>query len=129
MQPRPMDDTSRPLFPSLRFCIRFFLRRPLGFKRRHINREAVLYVGLEHSFVGVIDLLGGDDFDVGGDVVLAAEVEHLLSFLNSANGGTGEAAPRKDQSESGNWHWLFRSADQRNVAITPEQLNVAIDVV
>ena len=40
------------------------------FERSHIDREAVLHIGLEQSLVGFVDLLDRDDFDIGGDVVL-----------------------------------------------------------
>ena len=53
----------------------------------------------EETLVGLIDLLDGDDFDVGGDVVLATEVEHFLGFGEAANGGAGEAAAAKDEVE------------------------------
>ena len=52
----------------------------------HVDYEAVFYVALEETFVGFVDLLDGDDFDVAGDVVLAAEVEHLLGFFDAADG-------------------------------------------
>src|SRR6266481_6327351 len=50
----------------------------LRFQRSHVDREAVFHIGLEQSFVCFVDLLNGNDFDVGGDVVFAAEIEHLL---------------------------------------------------
>ena len=54
-------------------------------ERSHIDGEAVLHIGLEQSLVGFVDLLDRDDFDIGGDVVLAAEIEHLLSFGDAAD--------------------------------------------
>ena len=47
---------------------------------------------LKQPLVGFVDLLDRDDFDIGGDVVLPAEVEHLLGFGDAADGRTGEAA-------------------------------------
>src|SRR4029079_6681080 len=44
-------------------------------ERRHIDREAVLHVGLEQPFVGFVDLLDGNDLDVRGQVMRPAEVE------------------------------------------------------
>ncbi len=52
----------------------------LGFEGGHVDGEAVLHIGLEQPLVGFVDFLDGDDLNVGGDVVLAAEIEHLLSF-------------------------------------------------
>ena len=47
-------------------------------ERSHVDGEAVLHIGPEQSLVGFVDLLDGDDFDIGGDVVCAAKVKHLL---------------------------------------------------
>jgi hypothetical protein len=58
----------------------------LRFQRSHIDREAILNIGFEESFVRLIDLLDGDDFHIGSDVVLPAEVQHLLRFSEAANG-------------------------------------------
>ena len=57
----------------------------LGFERSHIDREAVLHIGLEQSLVGFVDLLNRDDFDVGGDVMRATKVEHLLSLWDTSD--------------------------------------------
>src|SRR5579864_6802431 len=57
----------------------------LGFERCHVDGEAVLHIRLEQSLVGFVDLLDWDDFDIGGDVVLAAKIEHLLSFGDAAD--------------------------------------------
>jgi hypothetical protein len=64
----------------------------LRLERGHINREAILHSGFEQSFVGFDDLLNGDDFDIGGNVMPAAKVEHLLGFGDTANGRAGEIA-------------------------------------
>ena len=50
---------------------------------------------LSQPLVGFVDLLDGDDFDIGGDVVLAAEVEHLLGLGDAADERAGEAAARR----------------------------------
>jgi hypothetical protein len=57
----------------------------LGLQRSHIDGEAVLHISLEQSLVSFVDLLDRDDFDIGGDVVLPAEVEHLLGFDDTAD--------------------------------------------
>ena len=112
-----MAETSRLLFPSLRFCI--FLNSKsesalstatiwsLRFERSHVDREAVLHVGLEQPLVGFVDLLNGDDFDVGGDVVLAAEVEHLLRLGDAADGRARETATPQDEAEAGDCERLL----------------------
>jgi len=41
---------------------------------------------LKESLIASFSFLDGDDFDIGSDIVLAAEVEHLLRFFNTADG-------------------------------------------
>src|SRR5260370_971698 len=60
-----------------------------------IDREAVLHRGLEQSLVGFVDPLDGDDFDIGGDVMCPAKIEHLLG-----------------------------SADKRKIAVEAEQVDI-----
>ncbi len=61
-----------PLFPAL-------------LQRRHINHKAVLDVPFQQTLVGLVDLLNFDQFDIGGEAVIGAEIEHLLSFPNPAD--------------------------------------------
>jgi hypothetical protein len=49
------------------------LPRLLALQRRHVDCEAILYVGFEQPLVGLVHVLNGDHFDIGGDVVRAAE--------------------------------------------------------
>src|SRR6266542_2965494 len=94
MQPSPITETSRPLFPSSRFFMLkisqesgtqesrkptsyfliftfYFLLRPcsLRFQRLHVDGETVLHIGLEQPLVGFVDLLNRNDFNIGGDAV------------------------------------------------------------
>ena len=71
----------------------------LRFERSHVDGEAILHIGLEQPLVSFVDLLDRDHFDVGGDVVLAAKIEHLLGFGNAADGRAGEAAAAEDEAE------------------------------
>src|SRR5262245_14708075 len=65
---------------------RMILFSPLfRFERSHIDREAVLHVGLEQSVVCFVHLLNGNHFGIGGDVVFATKVEHLLRLGNTAD--------------------------------------------
>jgi hypothetical protein len=57
---------------------------------RHVDDEAVLHVALQQPLVGLVDLLHRDELDVGGDVVLAAEVEHLLGLADAADERAGD---------------------------------------
>jgi hypothetical protein len=54
--------------------------------REAIEGGAVLHIRLEQSLVGFVDLLDGDDLDVGGDVMCPAKVEHLVGLDDAADG-------------------------------------------
>src|SRR5205823_4501605 len=64
--------------------------RSFRLKRSHVDRKPVLHIGLEQSLIGFVDFLDGDDFDIGGDVIFAAKVEHLLRFGDAADGRAGQ---------------------------------------
>src|SRR5262245_57390043 len=64
-------------------------RRPL-LQRLHVDHEAVLHVALGQALVGLVDLLDRDQLDVGAEVVLGAEVEHLLRLADAADRGARE---------------------------------------
>ena len=53
----------------------------------HVDDEAVLHIALEHPFIGIVDILDGNHFHIRHYVVLAAEIEHLLSRSHTANHG------------------------------------------
>lgn len=60
---------------------RLHLADPVGSphsERGGVDDEAVADVGGQDSFVRLVDLVGGDDLDLGAEAVLGAEVEHLL---------------------------------------------------
>jgi predicted permease len=103
--------------------------RLLGFERSHIDREAVLHIGLEQSLVGFVDLLDRDDFDIGGDVVRAAKIEHLLGLGMPPMGEPERLRRPNIRPKTGHGERLLRRADQRDVAVAAEQLNVGVDVV
>ena len=99
------------------------------FEGSHVDGEAVLHIGLDQSLVGLVDLLDRDDFDIGGDVVLAAEVEHLLGLGDAADERTGEAATPEEQRKGRNGKRLLRRADKGDVAVAAKQVDVGVDVV
>jgi len=57
-------------------CCRWLLQR------RHIDHESKLHIAPEHSFVGFVNLLDRDQFDLRLDLVLRAEVEHFQGLLD-----------------------------------------------
>ncbi len=56
----------------------------------HVNGEPILHIRLHQSFVGLVDLLDGDHFDIGSNVVRAAKVQHLLGLRETADVRAGE---------------------------------------
>ena len=103
--------------------------RLLRFERSHIDGEAVLHIGLEHSLVGFVDLLDGDDFDIGSDAMCAAKIEHLLGLGDTADERAGEAAASEQKAEGCDGKRLRRRADEGKVAIAAEELDVRVNVV
>src|SRR6185437_2114742 len=69
--------------------VNWFLCRWL-LQRRHVDHESKLHIASEYPFISFVDLLDGDQFDVRLDLMLRAEVEHFLRFLDAADEGTGE---------------------------------------
>lgn len=99
------------------------------FKGCHINTEAVLHLGLEQSLIGFVHLLDGDDFDICGDVVLAAKIEHLLGFGDAADVRARETATTHDEAECRDIQRLLGCADKGDVAVKAEQVEIGVDVV
>ena len=89
----------------------------LRFEGCHVDAEAVLHIGLDQPLVGFVDLLDRDDFDVGSDIVLAAEAEHFLRLGNAADNRAGQIAAAHQQREGGDGHRLFRRADEGEGAV------------
>ena len=54
-------------------------------QRRHINDDPVFHFISQHPLIGLVDRLHVDDFHIGRNTVLAAEVEHFLGFWQPAD--------------------------------------------
>lgn len=68
-------------------------------ERRRVDHEAVAHVGGQDPLVGLVDLVGRDDLDLGADAVPGAEVEHLLCLTDAADQRTGVRPALHDQRE------------------------------
>src|SRR5918998_5866300 len=62
-----------------------------------VDDEPVADVGGQDALVGLVDLVGGDDLDLGADTVLGAEVEHLLGQGDAADHRAGVGAATADE--------------------------------
>ncbi len=80
-------------------------------------------------FIGFINILNANHFDVRRDAVLAAEIEHLLGLGEAADGRAGEAASSEYQAETRDGERLLRGADEGEVAVAAEQVDIGVDVV
>ena len=49
------------------------MRLLLNFQRRHVDHKEVFHVAFEHAFIGCIDILDIDHFNIGRDAMLAAD--------------------------------------------------------
>ena len=54
-------------------------------QRGHIDDEAVFHVSLDRAVIGRVHVLDRDGLDVAGNVVLAAEIEHLLRLRQATD--------------------------------------------
>src|SRR5439155_18670759 len=80
----------------------------------HVDDKPLFHIALQQAFVSLVDLLDSDQFYVGGDPLLAAEIKHLLRLANSPDRRTRQLAALRDQAErsqSGGFRWR---ADQRH---------------
>ena len=91
-----------------------------------IDNEAVLDIGLEDALISIVDLVCCDELNLCSDAVLSAEVEHLLSLLDTTDEGTSEAASTEDQREGSNGGGVLGSADKHHGAITLQEVDVLV---
>jgi CubicO group peptidase (beta-lactamase class C family) len=62
----------------------------LRLQRRHVDDETVFHVAAYDPLPGSVDVLHRSHFDLGHDVALRAEIEHLLRFLDSTDARAGD---------------------------------------
>lgn len=79
--------TPVPFRPPVAYISLQFLARicPSARQRRHINDELVFHFISQHPLIGLVDRLHVDDFHIGRNTVLAAEIEHFLGLWQPAD--------------------------------------------
>src|SRR5690625_2546199 len=90
----------------------FFRGVELRFERSHIDDESVFHIAFEHPFVSFVDLVHTDHFDVGGDSMFAAEIEHLLRFGNSGDHRNGQTFASTDHADRPDRERFLRCTDE-----------------
>src|SRR5262245_15209735 len=110
---RGARESGRPPDSRCRRAAGGLARTPLGsarFQTREVDHETIAHVVLEHALVSNVDLLIGNHLDIGGDIVLGAEVEHLLGLADAADQRAGQASPRRREIlalHRGYVHWVM----------------------
>src|SRR6266702_14441 len=100
----------------------------LFFQRLQVENEAVLHISLDHAFPRISNLVEARHLDVGDDVVLAAEVQHLLRLRNAANHRTREVLASHNR-EGVNRERLLRNSHGAKGSIPLQQGKIRIDIV
>src|SRR5208282_4208745 len=90
---------------------------PSTFERRHVDDKTVAHVALDHPFVSFVHFLNRNLFDVGCNVMLSAEIEHLLGFFDASDHGTREAAAFYDQWKRAQRNLFLRNAYDHHRAV------------
>lgn len=87
-----------------------------------INHEPIPHIRAGHSFVGLIDLVRADHFDLTGNVVLCAKVQHLLRFLDATHERSENRAPSKHECLRWDDVWLWWDAQKTQFPVTSQQV-------
>lgn len=56
-----------------------------GLEGFRVDHKAVADIRRQHALIGLVDLIGSDQFGLGRNAVLGAEIHHLLGFGNAAD--------------------------------------------
>ena len=102
---------------------------PFHSERGGVNHKAVLHIGLHHAVIGLTDLVPADELVGADDVVLSAEVQHLLRLANAANEGACDRLALGDDGEGMEVQRLCRHSNHHELAVLPQEGEVRRDVV
>jgi hypothetical protein len=93
---------------------------PACLDRGGVDHEAVLHVARHRAVVRGVNLLGRDELDVAEDVVLAAEVQHLLGLADAADQRPGHCYALEDQRRGGQHQRGRRHAYDDELAVVAQ---------
>lgn len=94
-----------------------------------VDREAVADVRLDSAFVGFVDVVGLDDLGLAGDVVLSAEVKHLLCLLDATDERADQGLSLSDVAERVKGEGFGRGTNHDALTVVVEHIHVHVDVV
>ena len=94
-----------------------------------VDGESVSDVALDSTVVGLVDVVGLDHFHIGVDLVLRAEVKHLLSLLNATDEGANEGLPADNDTKSGDGEGRRRRTNKDELTVDSNSGQERIDVV
>lgn len=101
----------------------------MSFYLGHVDDCSVVHITLYDPIVCLADLLRLDHLDLAQYIVLAAEVEHLLGFLNTANQRACDCLATENERHAGKLKGLWRRADNNHLSMALKHVCVGVDIV
>ena len=98
------------------------------FQRTHINHEPIPHIALQHALVRLVNFLDRNHLNVAPDVVLAAKIEHLLSFADSPNLRTCDTATPGGERECPHRNVFLRQSYNHHGPIQFQQVQILAPV-
>ena len=94
-----------------------------------VDHKAILHIRLHHTVVGLRDLIAADDLMRAGDVVLSAEVQHLLRLTDAADEGSRDGLSLGNDGKGMEVKGLSGSPHHHKLAVLPQEVEVGGDVM
>lgn len=98
-------------------------------QRAHIDHEAIAHLAGDKTVIGGIHLLDRNDFHICGELVFAADVEHLLCLHNPADQRSDQSPSAHDQGKGAELRGLIRNPDQNHGAVGLQQFQIDIQIM
>lgn len=96
-----------------------------------VNDEAILDIRVDGAGPGSIDGFrgGGDEFNVGSDLMLGTEVQHFLGFLDATDARTGNGEASGKNVKRTDVHGVRHSTDHDKFARCPEETKDLLNIM